>query len=176
MTRDFGVAGDYMDRAFRKMESIGWTSKGAEAQRAAAKRALKVASSKLRQVQAARPLKARAVSKQLALHLSRHTRSRATGSGAASWDDVQPDHPRSPPMIPSADADASGLDERYPPVVRLWTLRALMRTNAVSAFVDEHRFQDVAVARLLGWTDAAPPGYSKAWALKELPRSSWRDR
>jgi len=71
-------------------------------------------------------------------------------------------------MILPADADASGLDERYAPVVRLWTLRALMRTNAVSAFVGEHRFQDVAVARLLGWTDAAPPGYSEVWALKEL--------
>ncbi len=57
MARDIGVAGDYMDRAFRKMESIGWTSKGSEAQRAAAKRALRMASKKLDQVQANRPLK-----------------------------------------------------------------------------------------------------------------------
>lgn len=71
-------------------------------------------------------------------------------------------------MTHPAEADTSGLDVRYAPVVRLWALRALMRTNAVSGFVGEHRFQDVAVARLLGWTDSAPPGYSEVWALKEL--------
>ena len=66
------------------------------------------------------------------------------------------------------DACANELDERYASVVRLWTLRALLRANVASALVGEHRFQGERVARLLGWGDAAPAGYCAGRALVEL--------
>lgn len=58
MARDIGVCPDYMDRAFKSMESrLGWSAKGSIAQRAADKRSRLKAANELLKLQRSRPLK-----------------------------------------------------------------------------------------------------------------------
>lgn len=58
----------------------------------------------------------------------------------------------------------------YLPIVRLWMLRALLRSNGVARFLRENRFAEAQVARALGYTEAAMEKYTEAWALQSLRR------
>ncbi len=64
----------------------------------------------------------------------------------------------------------SGLEHWYLPVVRLWTLRILLRCNGVSEFLGDNRFSDLEVARMLGYSPASIKKYTPAWALASLQR------
>jgi SpoVK/Ycf46/Vps4 family AAA+-type ATPase len=64
----------------------------------------------------------------------------------------------------------TGVDLAYQPIVRLWTARALLRCNGISSFLGADQFDDVTVARMLGYTDASMLKYTRRWGLCSLQR------
>ena len=73
-------------------------------------------------------------------------------------------------MAKRRNAESTGVETSYLPVLRLWMLRALLGCNGVANFLEEHRFADLPVARMLGFTDADMGKYSQRWALQALKR------
>jgi SpoVK/Ycf46/Vps4 family AAA+-type ATPase len=71
-------------------------------------------------------------------------------------------------MSTQAELESRLVDPAYLWVLRLWILRVLLRCNGVSNFLNERRFDDLLVAKLLGFTDEQMAGYSEPWALSML--------
>ena len=71
-------------------------------------------------------------------------------------------------MSSQAELESKLVDPAYLWVLRLWILRILLRGNAVANFLGERRFDDLLVAKLLGFTDEQTANYSESWALSLL--------
>jgi transitional endoplasmic reticulum ATPase len=67
-----------------------------------------------------------------------------------------------------AELESKLVDPAYLWVLRLWILRTLLRCNGVANFLSERRFNDLLVARLLGFTDEQIAKYTEPWALDLL--------
>ena len=67
-------------------------------------------------------------------------------------------------------AAGSGLEQWYLPIVRLWTMRTLLRCNGISEFLGDTRFSDLEVARMLGYSPTSIKNYTPAWGLASLQR------
>jgi SpoVK/Ycf46/Vps4 family AAA+-type ATPase len=67
-----------------------------------------------------------------------------------------------------AELESKLVDPAYLWVLRLWMLRVLLRCNGVANFLGERRFDDLLVAKLLGFTDEQIASYSEPWALTML--------
>ena len=62
------------------------------------------------------------------------------------------------------------VDPAYLPIIRLWTLRLLLRCNAAREFVGDDYFDSVEVACMLGYAGSQPDSYTRRWALASLKR------
>lgn len=71
-------------------------------------------------------------------------------------------------MSTQAELESKLVHPAYLWVLRLWILRALLRCNGVANFLGERRFDDLLVAKLLGFTDEQIASYSEPWALNML--------
>lgn len=71
-------------------------------------------------------------------------------------------------MSTQTELESKLVDPAYLWVLRMWMLRALLRCNGVAKFLGERRFDDLEVARLLGFTDEQIAKYNEPWALKLL--------
>ncbi len=71
-------------------------------------------------------------------------------------------------MSTQAEVESKLVDPAYLWVLRLWILRLLLRCNGVRTFLRETRFNDLLVAKLLGFTDEQMANYSEPWALNLL--------
>lgn len=71
-------------------------------------------------------------------------------------------------MSPQAELESKLVDPAYLWVLRLWMLRVLLRCNGIANFLGERRFDDLLVAKLLGFTDEQIASYSEPWALTML--------